>query len=1261
MDSVFFPEEDIKLIKQGQTVFSGALLMADISGFTEITETLSRGGREGVEELTSLLNRCFNSMLKTVFNRKGSVITFSGDSILVRFDDHENASVCAKEILQAMDEFRRVVILGKRFSIIAKAVVAKGSWNQYIIGNSERAHILVSGGLVRELGERENNASPGDLISFKSLSEPSNEPYEPPETHPGSFLSPGSERLYGEHRPVTPVFITVLPTEHTKQTLVNFQQLYVIIQKTVQAHGGYLHHIDDLSAEGTRIMALFGAPVSEGRDVLNGVLSAITIQSGIETTPNFKLSCGIDTGYAFSGMIGNSMRKQYTVIGDPVNTAARLAGVAAPGTIIVSAGVVAKTAGAVQYGEPVSVSLKGKEGRIESYPALGRSQENFIEPFVGRHREIAEIRNMITGEARFVLLSGSAGVGKTTLLRGLEKELAKNGFRVIRGSAGMRGAGTGILSSLLENICGTGGDLSENLDVLIDSVGDPQLSRRKIFLANMLLRLNIPHRDFDRLPPKLRSENLLDAMILLLSSLEEKTCVFLEDIHQAEKEELAFLFKVIQGAIERSDTAFLISARPEGEKIIPSSPVPAKFILEGMNFDDSSELLFEYADRIPLNEEISSLLLDRAQGNPFFLVQFLLYMREKGLITVTDGQWVKTGEKSLLELPESVFSMIMARIDTLGERTRESLKVASVVGMRFSEKVLSSVVGRNVHSEMSESIKAGLTFINSYIELEHIFSHMLIRDVAYDSILTERKKQLHRDIGVILEASTASGSIEPGFLAGHFLKGELWEKAADYSMKAGQIAADEFRNLEALGYFSSAAEVLEKHVPHSKNEQAKCFQHSGNINDRIGNFDGAKEFYRRAVACSRDERITQQSLMGIADILFNQGNMDEGLELTEEVERIIEQSSDEHPDTMIQIAAYRAWTHCIKGDMENGEREALRAVELGEALTGFSEYEKARKLGHALNTLATVHWAKSEFSKARELYEKAIELALDNGLKREAAVTWGNIGLTLERQGRYAEAVEGINKQLRMSTEIGEKFLILSAHGDLGMTYSMIGDFEKAMYHATRQMELAESINVVHDLLLAVNHLATINITLGNCGKAEEYVQRAFSILERSEIERERSHTLFNAAKISFEKDLNTQAIEYLDKALELAKNVQSHSLQHLILLDKAEILSIEGMLDEAGSAIDESFSIADQTGMESAIAASRFAKAKLLNIQGHKSEAEKMFRDSIEVFQRLGTRFPLAGALYSLAALLGEHSKEGMQLRDRALELFSQMNVPVK
>lgn len=1271
LNNPFFPEKDVDLIRNGQVVFQGALLLADISGFTSMTEVLSESGKTGTEQLTALLNNYFDKMLTITDRFEGSVITFSGDSLLVRFTDKSKAASCAENMLGSMGSFNDIIIDGNSFSLQAKVVVGEGEWNQYIIGDNQRSHVLLSGGLIKELAQREKNAQPGDLIIFQTSAEVSSTPHVALCSGNEAFLSPGSGRLYGEHRTVTAVFLNVLTENAGHEIIRNFQNLYSDVSCAVNRFGGYLHHIDDLLSTGSRILILFGAPVSHGDDTLNAVLAMLEVFSDAQKSHGFRLSCGIDTGYAFSGMVGNDNRKQYTVIGDPVNTAARLAEYTAVGTVNVSESVYNRTALNMEYTELPGITVKGKNKPLKRFSPLGGlSSIHDSMPFVGRENELRDITALIEAGERTILVTGSAGIGKTAFLNRLQNDLSQKGYSLARADKTKHGPVNEILLTLVSGICGIKpgmdkGTASLRLHSKLFASGNQQLLLREVFLARMLLDLEFSNRTFDTLPPRLKLENLLDSISLLVSELPEPACIVIEDVHYSDKEEMNSLQEIIQSVVRNAEkrVCFILSSRPDDSHVFTDLSGVSCFTLQGLKRQQSFKLLEGITDGIAMDDRIMKTLADRSQGNPFFLVQFLLYLKEKKLILIKNNCWRTADETSLDSLPESIFSMIMARIDALAEQTRESLKVASVLGVKFDESILGSIVRRDVHGDLIESSRAGLTYSIRYSELEYIFSHMLIRDVAYDSLLRERRKQIHGEIGRILEEKHSSGGENLcRILAYHFENAEEWNSALQYSIEAGKLASDHYRNQEALDHYNSGIRIIEEHLSSREQDLAECLHLSGAVLERIGSYPDAVSNYRRSAILFSDPAKAGNATMSLADILFTQGNLEEGMELVDKLESDLLHSSGTDNSLKLRIAAYKAWTYCMTGGIDKAMEKALEAVEIGENLTGVSELEKAKKLGHALNTLATVHWAMSDYSNAKAFYERAIEIALKNGMKREAAVTYGNIGLVLEKLGRLHEAVDGMNKQLVMSTEVGEKLIILSAHGELAMTHATLGDYELAFHHGMKQKELSESLNAKHDMLLSYNHLASFYNMLGQDGSANEYLEKALDLSREFSFEREEAQALYIQGTMKKESSDYQAAHDILTEAGNLAERVHSYSLLQMICLCKAQVLIKMNNLDRARDTLEKAHELGEMTNIQAGFAAYSCTMGELHAACGEIEEAVKCFEEGIAIYRSLDTRPYLADAYRSFAVMLWKtdtgYSEDAAENMKKAAELYTGMKL---
>ena len=1278
MSNPFIPEEDIDLIRSGQVVFNGALLLTDISGFTALTELLALGGKQGTEQLTVLLNSYFHKMITIADRYSGSIITFSGDSLLVRFNEEKKALECAGEMLDAMDSFTGVSIPDSRdsFSLRSKVVVGSGEWNQYIIGDDQRAHLLLSGGLIRELASRESHAAADTFTRFQSAIKASQAPFPVLPESNDAFLSPGSGRLFGEHRSVTAVFLNVYTENSGHGVTEDFQRLYLDISRSVNRFGGYLHHIDDMLPRGSRILILFGAPVSAGNDILNSLLAMSELFSEEQEKYGFEISCGIDTGYTFSGIVGNNSRKQYTVIGDSVNTAARLADNTTPGTINVSESVFNRTSIHFGYEELPGIRVKGKNKPLKRFKPTGKlaSSQNSI-PFVGRERELQEVTALVTDSSDTVLLSGSAGIGKSSFLIRLSEILNGLNTKVVKGERTSHGPANEILISLVEDISGVQAGMdrsstSEKLHSFLTTSGNEQLIAREVFIARMLFGLNFPHKTFDALPPKLRRENLIEAISLMIRELPSPACVIVEDIHYSDPEEISSIKEVIRTAQQNSEKqlSFLLSTRPDERDLLKGASDLSIFRLEGLPREQSFELLSGVAcgknAGNSIEDDILKVLTDRSLGNPFFLVQFFLYLKEKDLIVLKNSRWVRTGESSLRSLPESIFSMIMARIDALAESTRECLTVASVVGVKFKESLIRSIIQRNVHTDMLESSRAGLTLAHRLSELEYIFSHMLIRDVAYDSILRERRRTIHRDTGLILEDLHSSGMEDHSrILAYHFENAEEWSKAVKYSMSAGKAAADEFRNQDALDHYASAIRMFDDEIPEERESLAECSFLAGSVRELIGDYPAATKCYRRASKLSSDLSLIGKAILGEAEILFTRGELQQGLTIIDDLSQKLKLAACEDNTLTLRVEAFRAWTYCVTGDIDAAMEKALLAVQIGESLEGVPELVKARKLGHALNTLATVHWAKGEYSLAKGLYERAIKLALKNGMKREAALTYGNIGLVLEKQGKYHLATKGMEKQLKMATEIGDKLLILSAHGELCTSNAELGNYEEALFHGRKQRVLSESLSAAHDTLLAYNHLAAIHCSMGEYEAGQKNAEKVLELARDSSLDREAAYAHSVLGDIMASQGELNSAMDLFRKSETTAEKVHSSPLLQAVYLKIARILISQGQLEKAEETLDKVHDLLEKSEMKSAVAGYFCTMAELHAAAGRMKEAFESFDKGALIFKELDAKPAHANASRSFANTLkavgnGYKDQAGRHMRIAA-DLYNEMKLP--
>lgn len=1250
-----FVPEDVELIAEGALIFSGSLLLADISGFTELSEKLARHGKKGTEDLTDVLNRHFDSIFDVIREDGGRIISSAGDSVLARFPPDTDAEACARRMMSVVSSFEGVRTVAGPCRLRTKVVVGSGQWLEFVVGNRDSAKLFLAGELVKTIAREEDGAVSGEVVTFSCDDHPSPGDYVLPELSERSFLGPGTERPYGEHRSISALFLNVEGYDEGDPDFNTLQSLYLDVSAIASRLGGSVQLIDNVSQTGSKIFILFGAPVSHGNDVPNAVQAALELRRALSAYAGVELSMGINEGYAFAGSVGNEWSKQYTVIGDVVNTAARLASTADSGSIAASESVYRTTRDRFDYRELGHIRVKGKREDLKRFEPLRRIRSLRIDQgFVGREKELARLEQAIRSGSGVVEINGPAGIGKTSLLGELSRRLSESGFSVMYGSRAEHGRASDLFSSLLGNASGVRDDdsrwtkgekLHRYLSSLSESGGsDP--AGREVFFARMLFNLDFPDSSYDALPPKLRKENLLDGICSVITAQPDPVCVVLDDLQNAEQEELedlAYVAKVLTRGTGRK-TALVLSRRPDDRSIpLEKGTRLYRMTLAGLGGNDSEQLMRRILQGKPMDEELEKTVRTRAGGNPFYLVQFLLYLTEKGLIREGPDSWSRTEDYSDEALPENVFSMIMSRIDRLAERAKECLRVGSVVGLRFTEAILRRILARAVQTDLEDCEDAELAYLSDLQEMEYVFSHSLIKDVAYDSILRKRRMRIHAEIGSILEEISADRIGEASaLLAYHFEQAGNGPKTCTYSIAAGKKAKSEYRNQDAIDHLTTAIRILEEDADGSDDLLSESLKALATVQDTLGNYEDAIANYSRSIDLAPDVAFAYESAISIADILFIRGELDESLELLEEFDLKLDAELPEHQALDARSSCFKAWVHTVRGNLEAAMERASEGVETAERFFYEDDVNSARRLGHAYNTIATVHWAKAEYDEAREYYLKALGIARRKDFKREVAVTHGNIGLVLSKMGRHEEAIESYSRQLRMASEIGDKLVALSAHGELAGAYTAIGNYDRAAELALRYRELAEQLPSMHDTLLAISNMAEIKLARGDLSGAAEYAKEVLARSEGTAFERERAMQLYLLGKIQIEAGRLRKAEEYLDQAREKTARLQDSNYLLKTLVALARVKSLSGLTGEADDLLEEASEMADQSTFLTAGALIEQGLALMHSANGNFEDSEKAYGKARTLLEEIGSRPELESLMQDYREMLLSRGEPG-------------------
>lgn len=1156
----------------GEKIVAGALLFADISGFTAMSERLGAVGKPGTEELTRILNECFDTMLCVIEKYKGDVIRFAGDALLVRYYDAERASAYARRMMREVKKFKKVKTLYGDFVLSMKTVIATGQWNEFVLGTGRRAELFLSGTTVKVLAEAEDRAKAGDIIEVKgeqsSLRLMNAKPL-PHQIRLESFLPEGvmqviPKGMFGEHRPVACVFVTIDGYDENNPDIDSLRELFDAIIDISNQYDGSIQLIDNIAPHGSKTMLLFGAPLSYGDNVKRAVLAGMDICRILSTSSPLKIKVGINQGFAYAGIVGNNWRKVYTVIGDVVNTAARLVTTAAYGQVVVSQDVYRLTNRIFEFDDLKPVRVKGKKKHLKRYTPT-QSQEQIIHRFgfVGRETEISNIMEAVMSGRKVITITGEAGIGKSRLLDEMSWRLRERECTVLRGSTDELKPTFYVFASMVKEEAGikdsdTPYVKKRKLEALVKSLmayarkpdDVDSLNRRLPFIGTMLFELDYPGSIYERVSPKLRIENLYDALRYFIEFHAEPICIMLDDIHWAKEEEIEALTLLTHMLLVhgKKNITFIIAKRPKQKAIqLDTSLTSISVRLGELDRSSVDQLMLQILDHKPLEGALDAVFRAKVDGNPFFLEQFLLYLIEKGLIQQRGNEWVRSERFEGEALPEDIFAMILSRVDRLGELTKESLRTASIIGTEFKENIISSIIGQPVDACLAKTVKERLTHVTNIAEREYAFSQVIIKDVIYDSILRKRRKVMHAAVAEAIEAMYKKRLRDYfGILAHHCDCAESWEKSLRYHIQAGEVEKVRYANDTAVSHFKKAVSLVEKRLKCNMSDLISVYEHLGDISNIKGEYENAiKSYAAMAHYAQKDTLARVTSRRKTADILARQGLYDGALRILNSSAKKLVKRSEEQLVERAEISLLQCSIYRKKGDFEKAAHAGRRVLTSVRQLRG-RERNVAKEFLRSISRLEAegyvqlgrLYYHRGMYSKAIEYFENALTILEQIKDVREIGIACGNLGTAFKGKGDYLRAIKLLGKSLKIAAQIGEKRETAIVSVNLGNIYYAYGDYDKAIESYENSLVISEEIGDKEGIGVVCNNLGLLYKVKGEYGKALSLFRRNLTLRKKMGDKRGISIALDNIGSVLEEQGkLNKAETTYL-RSLKLAEEI---------------------------------------------------------------------------------------------------------------------------
>ncbi|SHK97867.1 Double zinc ribbon [Desulfatibacillum alkenivorans DSM 16219] len=884
---------------------------------------------------------------------------------------------------------------------------------------------------------------------------------------------------------------------------------------------------------GDGVMALFGAPVAHEDHAQRACHAALAIQRALKVYGEkiykdlgvaFRMRIGLNTGPVVVSSIGDDLRMDYTAIGDTANLASRMESMAEPGEILISRNTYRLVNHFFECTALAPVAVKGKEGlqqvyrlertgkavtRIEASAAKGLTR------FIGRHNSFAALweawGKASSGSGQAASLVGEAGVGKSRILLEFKKRLDEQGITCLEGCCLHYGASMPYLPFLdiLKILFGIEEDdrefiVKKKIRDKVDGLGENMAHMLSPLQA--LLSVAVDDPGWLGLEPQERRERAFEALrdLLILSSQDQPLVIAVEDLHWIDKTSEEFL-GYFMGWIAASPILLVITYRPEYTHPWGSRSYYSQIRVDQLTSKSSTELIsamLEGGEAVP---ELRDLIITRAAGNPLYMEELTRSLFENGCIAKEGAQFALIGRAESLQVPDTIQGIIAARIDRLEESLKRTMQVASVIGRDFAFKILQTVTGMRENLKKSLVNLQDLEFIYEkqlFPELEYIFKHVMIQEVAYDSLLIMRRKELHEKIGQAVE-EIYSARIEEFYevLAYHYSKSENAEKACKYLKLSGEKASIKHANQESLQIYRQALEILKSQPESQKRKKAIIALIQQMLPPMVFlNYPGDS---LRLIEYGEDlaKKIPDEKAMAVLNARLAHyyswaGNTPLSMDYAEKSIRYAEASGC--IDLMIRTVCGIINTYYVSGKIRNLIEISARLINIIEKqATQFNKYDLPIIPYPYLCSYASIALAlQGRFSEMQTYLDKGLPVAMESN----HLVTMGHSNLfyafSLLIKGEYEKPIELAQMSLKCFEKANSPLFYIFALTALAWAYCLSGDLETARGYCDKSLKMHKDTGIVFNLNMPYYISALIHYYSGNLSMAKADAEMATKLAE---------------------------------------------------------------------------------------------------------------------------------------------------------------------